>query len=51
MLGCQGGLQWFVGWFEVGHDGSGWILGSGGDGWWVTRIVYSKPVKIIIIIK
>jgi hypothetical protein len=34
----------------VGRDGGGWILVySGGGGWWVTGIVFSKPVKIIII--
>ncbi len=26
LLGCWGGLWWFVGWFEVGHGGSDWIL-------------------------
>ena len=24
LLGCRGGLQWLVGWFEVGHGGAVW---------------------------
>ena len=24
--GLGGGLRWFVGWFEVGYGGSGWVL-------------------------
>jgi hypothetical protein len=24
LLGCQGGLRWLVGWFEVGRGGAAW---------------------------